>query len=242
MTAHERLVEHLTAGTLDGEDRAHAAGCPACAALLGAEAPEAPHVRAEWLEAAHRELARPVRPWWVLALWLGLANALLAAAAVAVLQPWHWEASASHPLLLASTALLSGMTTLGVLLALSPRRQWLRWVLALAALAPVAVLVTAGHGVATHPFLAGVHCVWTAVSMSALPLAGGVWLLTKVAYSPLRALAVGLVSAGVGLLVLELHCDGTSLHVLAFHLLPWAALAVAAVLVRRALPSSSYAP
>lgn len=242
MSPHQKFVDHLAAGTLDADDASHALGCPACAALLPDGVPDVDGLRSSWLEAAHRELARPVRPWWALAAGLAGANALLAAAAVATLEPWNWDGSRSgHGRLLGATALLAALVTVGALLALAPRQRWLRGVLGLAALAPVGVLLTTG-GVATHPFLAGAHCLWTAVSLSAVPLAGGLFLLTRVAYSPLRALVVGLTCAGVGLLVLQLHCDGTQVHVLAFHLLPWVALGAATVLVRRRLPTSSYAP
>ncbi len=245
MTPHQRLVAHLAEGALDSEDRAHASRCRACAVLLseGAEDVLPPSVEAAWLSAAHRELSQPTRPWWLWALWLGVANGLLALGAVFVLQPWNGRESASgRGLLLATTLVLAALASAGAVLALAPRRRWLWGLWAVAAVAPVAVLASAGGRAATHPFFAGVHCVWTAVSVSVLPLAGGAWLLTRVAYSPLRALAVGLVSAGVGLLVLQLHCDGSRLHVLVFHLLPWCAIGAGAVLLRRALPTRSFAP
>jgi hypothetical protein len=31
-TSHQRLVDHLAAGMVEAEDRAHATGCAACAA------------------------------------------------------------------------------------------------------------------------------------------------------------------------------------------------------------------
>ena len=245
MTPHQRLVDHLSEGLLDDEDRAHASRCPACAVLLSEEAQDVlpQNLQASFLNRAHRELARPLRPWWQLALLLGVGNALLAAGAVTILEPWNWDASRSQPgMLLAATACLTALAAGGTLMALAPKRRWVWGVLALAALTPLPMLVAAGGRVANYPLLAGADCAWTVLSLSALPLVGGAWLLRRVAYSPLRALAVGLVSAGVGLLVLELHCAGTSLHVLLFHLLPWLALGAGAVLLRRALPTLSYAP
>lgn len=245
MTPHRRLVEHLSEGSLDGEDRSHAARCRACAVLLaeGGQDVLSPELQAAWLHRAHRELARPLRPWWVLALGVGLGNAILAAAAIAVLGPSNWEVSRSgNGMLVAAMAWLTALAAGGVLLALAPRRRGLGVVLGLAALAPLPVLLTAGGHVASQPLVAGAHCAWAVVLLSALPLAGGAWLLTRVAYSPARAFAVGLASAGVALLVLEMACDGTRPHVLLFHVLPWLAIGAAAVLLRRALPTLSYAP
>ncbi len=244
MTVHERLLENLTAGALDTADRAHAARCPACAALLAGQASGAAPARTEWLAAAHQELARPARPWWGLAAGLAAANAALAAATTVLLVPTNWKASTSpHWLLVAAVVVLAALALGGIFLALAPRRFWLDGALGLAALAPVAVLLAGdGHAGAPH-FLDGMSCLWTVLALAALPLSGGAWLLTRVAYSPARAVAVGLISAGVGLLVLQLTCnDGSSRHLLVFHLLPWAALGAVAVLVRRALPTWSYAP
>lgn len=246
MTPHERLVEHLAAGTVDSEDTSHAARCAACAVLLaGAAQPtEAPAPRQAWLDAAHRELARPRQPWWVLALCLAAANALLATVAVFVLEAWNWDASTSpHWLFLSAATVLAVLVTAGAWLALAPGRRWPKDVLGLAALAPLVVLFAADGRAANTRFLHGTSCLLTVLGLSVLPLAGGAWLLTRVAYSPLRALAVGLASAGVGLLALQFHCaDGASPHLLVFHLLPWAAVGGAAVLLRWYLPTSSHAP
>ena len=245
MTAHQRLVEHLAEGLLDKEDHAHAARCPACRALLAAEGPDVFGAEAEaaLLDAARRELKRRAMPWWLPAVLLGLGNGLLAAAAVFILQAGNWQASAArHGLLLTAGIWLAVLATLGALFALAPRRQWVWAVYGLAAGAPPLVLLSVGGRLSAEPLLAGAHCLTTCVSLSALPLLAGAWVLTRVAYSPMRALAVGLGSAGVGLLVLQLHCDGAMAHVLTFHLLPWAALGVLAIALRRVLPTRSYAP
>jgi hypothetical protein len=244
MTPHERLVEHLSGGALDALDRGHASRCAACAALLSGDGQTVQTPRQAWLDAAHRELAKPRRPWWVLALGLAAANALLATASVFVLEAWNWQAStAPRWLFLSAATVLAALVTAGALLALAPGRRWLQVAVGLAAVAPLSVLLAADGRVANSPFLAGAACMRTVFVLSILPLAGGVWLLTRVAYSAWRALAVGLVSGGVGLLALQFHCaDGASPHLLAFHLLPWAALGGAAVFVRRLLPTSSFAP
>jgi Negative regulator of sigma F len=246
VTPHQRLVEHLAAGALDGEDNSHSARCPACAALLSpsVHAADAGKVHLALLDAARRELARPLRRWWVAALALAAANGLLAAATVTALEPWNWTVSTSpHWLFICAALLLAALVTLGALLALAPARRWLLSALGLAALAPVAVLLAGDGRAANARFLDGTSCLLTVLVLSVLPLAGGALLLTRSAYSPRRALAVGLVSAGVGLLVLQFHCaDGASPHLVVFHLLPWAALGGASILLRRLLPTSSYAP
>ncbi len=246
MTPHQRLVKHLSEGAPDGEDRAHAAQCQACAVLLSEEGGEdvlSPEVQAAWLGTAHLELARPVRPWWLLALGVGLGNALLAALAIAVLEPSNWDAPRQgNALLVAALVCLTALAAGGSLLALAPRRRGLWAVLAVAAVAPLLALLTAGGRASGQPLVAGAHCAWTVLLLSVLPMAGGAWLLTRVAYSPARAFAVGLVSAAVALLVLEIHCDGTGPHVLMFHVIPWLAIGAGAVLLRRALPTLSYAP
>jgi len=246
VSPHQRLLAHLTEGALDAQDQAHAARCAACAALLFTEGQPKPLPAAPkaWLDAAHREMAKPRRPWWALSLGLAAANACLATAAVFVLKAWNWQLSTSPRwLFLGAATVLAALATAGALLALSPTRRWLKVAMGLAAVAPLCVLLAADGRVANSPFLAGASCLWTVLLLSALPLAGGVWLLTRMAYSPWRALAVGLVSGGVGLLALQFHCaNGASAHLLVFHLLPWVALGGAAVLLRQLLPTSSYAP
>ena len=245
MNPHQRLVQHLAAGALDSEDAAHASRCPACAALLPAGAAEADApVDAGLLAALQREASRPVRAWWRWPALLALANLALAAAAVHVLEPWNAEASTSPVwLFLGASVVLLGLTTAGALLALAPRRRWPEAALALAGLSAAGVLLAADGRAANARFWDGATCLVTVVLLALLPLSAGLLLLVRVAYSPLRALAVGLLSAGVGLLVLQFHCtDGARPHLLVFHLLPWAVLGVAAVLLRRLLSTWSYAP
>jgi hypothetical protein len=248
VTPHQRLVAHLAAGAPDAEDRAHAAHCPACAALLpegpAREDPSAKSPLPAILAAAHRELERPVRPWWVPVAGLALGNALLAGAAVAELEPWNWVASTSPRWLFVGAAtVLAALITLGVVWAFSPGRDALWGGLFLAAVAPLAILVAADGNAANARFLGGTTCAFSVLAFSVLPLSGGVWLLTRSAYRPIRALAVGLASAGVGLLVLQFHCaDGAPAHLAVFHLLPWAVVGAAAVLARRSLPTWSHAP
>lgn len=245
MTPHQRLLQHLAAGALDTEDTAHASRCPACAALVPAGRVEADApVETGVLAALQHEASRPVRAWWRWPALLALANLAIAAGAVLVLEPWNAQASTSPAwLFLGAAAVLLGLTTAGALLALAPRRRWPESALALAGLSAAGVLLAADGRAANARFWDGATCLLTVVLLALLPLLAGLLLLVRVAYSPPRALAVGLLSAGVGLLVLQFHCtDGARPHLLVFHLLPWAVLGVAAVLLRRLLPSWSYAP
>jgi hypothetical protein len=244
---HARLVEHLTTDVLDAGDRAHAASCPACAALLPGEPwPPRPEdrPRAELLAGARRELQRRRRPSWLWPVALAAGNAALALAAVVYLEPWNWVASASpHWVFVAVALLLAVLATLGISWASAPPPNGARRVLLLALLAPVAILLGSDGHVAHEHFLEGTECLWTTLLLGAAPLAAGAWLLTRTARSGVRSLCMGLAAAGVGLLVLQFHCaDGHRAHLFVFHLLPWAALAGLLVLVRRWLPSWSYAP
>jgi hypothetical protein len=248
MNPHQRLVDHLAGGALDAQDTAHAGRCPACAALLPSEAAGASRAldnpTATLGLALRHELAHRHRPWWVAAAVVGVANALLAALAVVYLEPWNWEVSASPRWrFLGAAALLTALVTLAVGWALAPGRARVRSALLLAVLAPAAVLLASdGHAAFAH-FLDGAKCLWTVLALSIFPLAGGAWLLSRVARSPQRSLAMGLACAGVGLLVLQFHCaDGQHAHLALFHLLPWVALGGGAVLGSRALRSWSYAP
>jgi len=247
VSPHARLLEHLTADALDAADRTHAASCPACAALLpGQPWPPRPedHPRADLLAPARRELRRRRRPGWLWPALLAAGNAALALAAVVYLEPWNWEVSARpHWVFVTVALLLTALATLGILWASAPPPNGARGVLLLALLAPLAVLAGSDGHVAHEHFLEGMECLWQTVLLGAAPLAAGAWLLTRTARSSVRALAMGLAAAGVGLLVLQLHCaDGHRAHLLVFHLLPWAALAGLLVLVRRWLPSWSYSP
>jgi hypothetical protein len=245
MTPHQRLIDRLAAGALKAEDRAHAAQCAACAALLSpGQATEPPAPAQQWLAAAHRELARPQRSGWLLALGLAALNTLWAAAAVFVLQAWNWDVStAPRWLFLSVASTLALGVTAGAVLALVPGRQWQRLGRLLAAVAPLAVLLAADGRAAGGRFFEGMSCFWTVVFLSLVPLAAGAWLLTRMAYSAARAFTVGLASAGVGLLVLQFHCaNGTSAHLFAFHFLPWVVVGGLAVLLRKLLPTWSHAP
>jgi hypothetical protein len=249
VTPHDRFIDHLAAGALDAEDTAHAARCRACAGLLpGTGAGATPTSRddppAFLLRAVHRELVQRRHPWWIQAIAVGAANAIFAALAIVYLEPWNWDLSTSPRWrFVLAAALLTALVTLGVGWALSPARAWTRTALLLAALTPPMVLFASDGHSGSKPFFDGTPCLWTVLLLSIPPLASGAWLLSRVARSPTRSLAMGLACAGVGLLALQFHCaNGQPAHLATFHLLPWVAIGIGAVLGSRALRTWSYAP
>src|SRR2546423_681929 len=91
-----------------------------------------------------------------------------------------------------------------------------------------------------RPFAtAGMACVSTEIALSAVPVAFALWLLARsTAFSPMRALVVGLAGGATGMVALHIHCPiGTPEHLFVFHVLPWVLIALGAVAVRRRLPT-----
>ncbi|MCY1033498.1 DUF1109 domain-containing protein [Corallococcus sp. BB11-1] len=257
----ERVMDHLE-GPLPPELTSHVAGCEDCRALLGgfqALAPP-PAVRAPpaipfnevKLEETRRrsltELAAAPRPtpWWrdvlvLLATYLGVG-----AVGLAVVGRHGLLLNSAPSLEVAGVALLI-VTAVGggAMLGFAPaRRSWpLGWVALGAGVVALAQLL-GRSGAQVRPVITGaLGCMGTEVALSVVPLALALVLLCRSAYQPVRALAAGLSSAGVGLLVLHVHCpDGTADHLMLSHLLPWVALAGVAVFIRSRLPSRTYAP
>jgi hypothetical protein len=252
----ERVLDGLD-GPLPPELRSHAAGCADCRALvegfqsLASPAP-APHVDEARLEQTRRQsltelAAHPVpTPWWkevavLLATYLGVGALGLA---VVGRHGMLLNAAPAAVVVLVALLIVGGVGG-GALMALAPsrRRGSLTGVAAVAL--GVALAQLAGRsGIQVRPLLTGtLGCMGAEVVMSVVPLALALVLLCRSAFQPARALAAGLSSAGVGMLVLHVHCpDGGAEHLMLGHLLPWFALAGVAVFVRSRLPSSTYAP
>ncbi|RKH19656.1 DUF1109 family protein [Corallococcus sp. CA047B] len=185
-------------------------------------------------------------PWWRDALVL-LVTYLAVGAVGLVLVGRHGMLlnSAPPPVVAAVALLIVAGVGGGALLGVAPGRK--RWPLGLVALGAVGVALaqlTGRSGVQVRPLLTGaLGCMGTEVVLSVVPLALALVLLCRSAYQPVRALAAGLSSAGVGLLVLHVHCpDGAAGHLMLGHLLPWVALAGVAVFIRSRLPSRTFAP
>ena len=246
MSPHQRFVEHLSADALDATDRAHAAECPECRPLLPREALSTTPVSLEAIHARSVEALRstPVRPWRRDALLLAGVNAVVAVGATAALGEARWRVSTdARPRLLLVGALLFGTLTLGGMAALAPRRRHSLLYLVLALLLPVG-LVFAGDGVMSPlSTMQALPCALNVVVIALLPLGAALLLLRRMAFDGRRAAALALASGATGLFALHWHCmDGTALHLLGFHALPWLSLAAVAVGLRRLLPTESHVP
>ena len=224
--------------------QAHAEGCADCRALLEALSDASPVDAPASLGAAARaELAaRPTaRPWWrgtlaVAAVWLLVL--------LAVVHPWTGRVltpgfgSLGWPLAFA----LGGAFAVTWLAALRPGGgPALLGGMVGIAVAVTAMLATCELG--SGWFHGAGHCAATGMLTSALPVALAVLLLRRFAFSWGRAVAGIAAAGGVGVLMLELVCPSTNFaHVALSHVLPWLVLCAAAVALRRALRSASFAP
>lgn len=213
------------------------------AALKGALKAPAPDV-STLAEAARAELSRaPVpRPWWKDALVLFGVNLVAAAGALAALRPID---SPGEPVVrYGVAAALFAVLTLGAVAAVRPGAQVLRGVFLGGVVVAAVAAVFGGDGVAsTRPFLKGLGCAVTECVLSLPTLGVALWVLSRFASSPSRTLAAGAASGAVGVLVLHLHCPvGTVDHLVVFHVVPWLALVGLVLLVRRVVPTKSYAP
>ncbi|MCI0574459.1 MAG: NrsF family protein [Myxococcaceae bacterium] len=257
MSACAQVLDTLGHAPLPPALAAHVEGCPRCQAAVRVHAalvaPRTPapgtHARARIHALARAELQahpRPVHWAWealglaALSLAVGLGGAfMLRAMSPADAPPPATTAPWSVGLLLVL------MVVGGSFLALAPGGRRMR-VLALGLALPTALGVgLTGSGVSDgRPFLqAGLGCLSAEVLLSLLPLVTALWLLTRIATRPLRTAVAGLGASAVGLVALHAHCPvGTAEHLFTFHVLPWAGLAVVAVVVRRRLPSRSFAP
>ncbi|MGE6758409.1 DUF1109 family protein [Corallococcus interemptor] len=255
----ERVLDCMD-GPLPADLASHAAGCADCRALLEgfqvlappASAPPPAPINEAKLEETRRQsltelAAQPLpTPWWrevavLLATYLGVG-----VVGLLVVGRHGMLLNSASPFAVALVALLIVVSVGGgALVALAPRqRTWPLSLVAVGALAVALAQVFGRSGVQVRPFLAGtLGCMGAEVALSVVPLALVLVLLCRSAFQPVRALAAGLSSAGVSLLVLHVHCpDGSAGHLMLGHVLPWFALAGVAVLVRSRLPSRSYAP
>lgn len=237
----EVLTEAPAAGAL-----AHAQGCaecgPARAAWDALNGSAGPSGSLEKIRAAARaELkAQPrARRWWadaatLLAINLGVA---VVAASMMTAPPGPAQSPLSRWGIGAALLLL---IIAGAWAAVRPAARPLRLsVLAIAVLGAIGVGV-GGSGVGDA---AGFPCALTEALVSLVPLAVAGWITSRFAWDLTRALVAGASVGASGLFVLHLHCaNGTSAHLFAFHVLPWALVVLGAAAVRRGLPSRSYAP
>ena len=248
MSDCDRFLDALASDRLDDGAREHARGCRDCGPLLGPDTPEDPAATPS-LEAAHARALEalrttPLRPWARDAARVALFQAAVALVVAGVLGARNWSSPMAHHLALALVgAVLLGVVTLGSVLALAPGRRKARWMLALIPVVP-ALLVLSGNGLHTVTTMrSAMPCLLTVLLTAIVPLAVGLALLRGMALDAPRTAALGLSAGATGLFALHWHCtDGSASHLMAFHALPWLALAALAVPLRRALRTDSHVP
>jgi len=172
-------------------------------------------------------------------------NLLVTLAGTLTLTHGRFAVAQSSPLALPLWMLLVSLLIIGPWIALVPRhRKGPAFMLGLClALAALLIAEASSIGGGASFIREGIGCLLTEVTMSLLPLAIGVWMLSQSAFHPVRTAVVGLSGAAAGLLALHAHCEnGHALHLLAFHLFPWLAVTGLAIWTRAQLPSRSFAP
>ena len=248
MSDCDRFLDALASDRLDDAARAHAAGCPICGPLLPVEQPQAspptPSLEAIRSRALEALRTTPVRPWTRDAARIALLQAAVAFAVAAMLGARNWGSPMAHHMALAVVgAVLLAVVTLGSALALAPGGRRPRWMLVLVPIVPL-LLVLSGNGAHTATTMgAALPCLVTVVLTAVVPLAVGLALLRGMALDAARTMALALSAAATGLFALHWHCtDGSVPHLMGFHVLPWLALALLAIPLRRALTTESHVP
>ena len=245
-----RLEEVLTA-TPSAEALGHAKTCadcgPARAAWEGMGS-------AQWVALGTLDRARALalaelqehptaRPWWADALALFAVNMAIATVASSLYE-WR-QVQHDSPIMRWGVALgLLVLIAVGAWAAIQPGVPLLRvGTLAFAAMVTMwAGLGGSGVG-PSGPLLSGSGCAVVEVALATLPLAVALWATSRFAFDVTRALTGGASVGATGMLVLHLHCpNGTTAHLLAFHVAPWLLMVLATLALRRMMPSRSYAP
>ncbi len=248
MTPCDALLGRLSEDRLTQTDREHAAGCASCGPLLPRDAapPEPDASEIQRIRARlHAELPRsPVRPWHREAWLLAAVNAAVVAALVIQRGPVGWQVSTTPVVFrVVVAAVLAAFCTLGAWLALAPGGRWPRQLLGLSWLIPIGVLVAGDRVPRLSDVGASLPCTLTVLGASVLPMCVALLAMRHSAPDVGRSLAVGSVAGLAGVAALDVTCpDGSWRHILGFHLLPWAVLVLAAVAIRRRLPTWSWAP
>jgi len=249
MTECDRFLEALASDRLDDSAREHARSCPVCGPLLPGEPPASDISPSAALEAVRSRAldalrTTPLRPWTQDAARIALLQAAVAVVVTALLGPRNWASPmARHMALALVGAVLLVVVTLGSVLALAPGRRGLRWMLLLIPVVP-GLLVLSGNGVHTATTVqSALPCLVTVVLTAVIPLAVGLALLRGMALDAARTGALALSAAATGLFALHWHCtDGSASHLMLYHALPWLALALLAIPLRKALPTQSHVP
>lgn len=248
MSDCDRFLDALVSDRLEPAHRAHAQSCAVCGPLMPRE-PSAAPAPVPSLEAMHRRALEalrttPARPWTRDAGRVALLQGGVALVVAAMLGTRNWSSPLANHLALGLVgALLLALVTVGSVLALAPGRRRPRLLLWLVPVVPL-LLVVSGNGVHTATTMrTAMPCLVTVLLTAVVPLAVGLSLLRGMALDPARTAALGLSAAATGLFALHWDCtDGSAPHLMGFHALPWLAVALLAVPLRRALPTKSHVP
>jgi hypothetical protein len=237
----------------DAATSAHLSGCEHCRSVASAfdalspgHPPELPLEGSGILESELARVAgRPSPPWWRQALGGVVLNLMTFVAGLWLLGGAGLANAAPPPVLWTIGVALGLLAFAGPILSLAPRCRSLRNALLVAVPLVAAAIGFGGSGVdpGGNWVKEGIPCLTVEVLSSAAPIAFALWALTGAAFQWGRAVIAAMSAGAVGLLVLHLRCDiGSPSHLLAFHLLPWLALAAAAAVIRSRLRSRSFAP
>lgn len=245
-------LDEVLSPTPSAEALTHAKTCEECGPAraawnaLGRSTP-APATAAleEARLAALQELKEhpKARAWWTDALALVAVN-LGVTAGVSSLLTWSLTQHSSPVMRWSVAGALVAIIVLGAWGAVRPGAQGLR-IATVALVVMVAMWASLGSsGFAPEaPFISGLGCTRLELMMAIIPLPVALWATSRFARDSLRSLAAGASVGATGMLVLHLYCpNGTFEHLLLFHLLPWALVALLAVGIRRRVPTHSYAP
>jgi hypothetical protein len=195
--------------------------------------------------AAQAELRRHprARAWWVDALLLVGVNLGVGVVLMFALTP-HLEQHASEAFRQAGAAGLLIIAVGGAIAAVRPGWRSARLAVLTLAVGSVLVLLAAASGLGPGgSFFGGAGCGVLEALYSVVPVLVSTFVLSRFAPDLLRSVVGGLSAGAGGLVGLHLHCpNGTLVHLVGFHLVPWVAVSVAAVVLRRLVGSASWAP
>lgn len=127
------------------------------------------------------------------------------------------------------------------MVALMPLNRRFKSVAVLLPLVGIGLTLAASSGVGRDGAYLG--CARMLFLLALLPFVTALVLLSGFAFDPFRAFAVGLSTGAVGFLAVHLHCPNGSLdHQLGGHIAPLLMMGAVGVLLRRWMPSRTYAP
>lgn len=240
----ELLKEAPTADAL-----AHAKTCQECGparaawdAMNGAAASTASLQKARDAARAELKVQPKSRKWWVDATFLlgvNLAVAILASSLLSV-RAFQPESQLSR---WGISAALFTMMIVGAWAAVRPGAHLLRIVLLVIAAAGAIWVGIGGSGLSgDRPFSSGIACALTEAAVCFAPLLVVLWITSRFAFEPTRAIVGGLSVGATGMFVLHFHCaNGSAEHLFTFHVLPWLVVGLGTLAIRRMLPSRSFA-